>query len=201
MKKFNFHWLLWTIIILSFVIGSTVAYAALTAKDEKEKFMKIANLETKIEEVFESGTEIVVGESVDKKVSIKNTGTVDQFVRVMIHPVISMEEEGNIRILPSEVGKQIELDINSTDWKLGEDGYYYYLKILKAGEVTESNLFSKVTLSSSLEKEYKGADLNITIKSEATITDGYVKAWWQGNEPSDGKLNDINNKYSTLVTP
>lgn len=202
MKKKNkiVHFLLiLPILILFLVIGSVAAYAAMMMNDEKANLFQIGNLQTKVKEVFTEPTAIKPDEKVVKKVAVENTGTVNQFIRVMLHPEIHLESLGSIRLLPSKIGEEIFLDLNSTEWKLGEDGYYYYLKSLRPGEsnVTK-DLFTEVKLKNDLGLEYHNAFISLLIKVEAINCAQYAyrEAWWQGAAPSSGALQTIDKELA-----
>lgn len=198
-KKFiRFFWMILTL-IACLVIGSVAAYAAMTVREEKVSFFQIGDFQTKVEEVFKEPKTISPNTSVEKKVTIENTGSVDQFVRVMIHPEIRIENGGSSRLLPSKIGEEVLLDLNTTQWKLGEDGYYYYLNVLKSGQsnVTE-NLFTQVMLKKELGQEYHNASFNLLVKVEAIncAKFSYRDAWWQGTTPSNGNLQIIDDQLS-----
>lgn len=184
------------VLILCLAMGSAVAYAALMIKDEKVNIFQIGNLQTKVKEVFTEPITIKPNEAVIKEVAVENTGTINQFVRVMLHPEIRIE---NSRVLPSKIGEEILLDLNSLDWKLGEDGYYYYLKVLHYGEsnVTE-NLFTEVKLRNELSLEYQQANFSLLVKVEAIscVQYAYRDAWWKGSIPSSGELRKIDEQLA-----
>ncbi|WP_086314147.1 hypothetical protein A5821_001734 [Enterococcus sp. 7F3_DIV0205] len=198
-KKIIHFFLILPVLIVCLVIGSAVAYAAMMVSDEKANLFQIGNLQTKVEEVFTEPATILPDTSVEKKVTVANIGTVDQFVRVMLHPEIRIENGESIRLLPSKIGEEVLLDLNSTDWKLGEDGYYYYLKKLKSGKssVTE-NLFTQVKLKSGLGQEYHKATFSLLIKVEAIncVKYAYRDAWWQGVIPNNGELQEVDKQLS-----
>ncbi|MBO0439913.1 hypothetical protein [Candidatus Enterococcus ikei] len=199
-KIVHLFWIV-PISIVCLVVGSAVAYAAMTMREEKVNLFQIGNLQTKVEEVFTEPITILPNKPVNKKVTIANTGTINQFVRVMIHPDIRLDNNGSIRLLPSKIGGELLLDLNNTHWKLGEDGYYYYLNVLKTGKsnVTE-NLFTQVKLKSELGQEYHEATVNLLIKVEAINCAKYAyrDAWWQG-VPSGGELKNIDDQLAKIV--
>lgn len=195
----------WIFLSLVFCLslGSLVVYAAMTVREEKPNKFQISNLETTIEEVFKAPTSIKAGDSVQKEVAVKNTGTSSQFVRVMVQPEIKATIDGNPVILPSEIGKEIILEgLNTTDWKLGEDGYYYYLYKLNPSEATKTKLFTKVKLNSELNSNYNNAKFTILIKVEAinTFDINYRQAWWQvKSAPTTGNMKIIDNLLYKLT--
>lgn len=198
-KVVHFLWILPALAVL-LLIGSVTAYAAMMMSEEKVNLFQVGNLQTKVKEVFTEPTTIKPNESVTKEVSVENTGTVDQFVRVMLQPEIRLENGESTRLLPSKIGEEVLLELNLTDWTLGEDGYYYYLNVLKSGTPnnTTKNLFTEVKLKQDLGLEYHNATFNLLVKVEAINCAKYAyrDAWWQGSTPSSGALEAIDKKLA-----
>ncbi|MBO0423712.1 TasA family protein [Enterococcus plantarum] len=198
-KVVHFLWILPVLAVL-LLIGSVTAYAAMMMSEEKVNLFQVGNLQTEVKEVFTEPTTIKPNESVTKEVSVENTGTVDQFVRVMLQPEIRLENGESTRLLPSKIGEEVLLELNLTDWTLGEDGYYYYLNVLKSGTPnnTTKNLFTEVKLKQDLGLEYHNATFNLLVKVEAINCAKYAyrDAWWQGSTPSSGALEAIDKKLA-----
>lgn len=201
-KKFvHFFWIL-PVCIMCLIIGSVAAYAAMMVREEKANLFQIGNLQTNIEEVFTEPMTILPNKPVGKKVTIANTGTVNQFIRVMLHPEIHLKSNGSIRLLPSKIGEEILLDLNSTQWKLGEDGYYYYLNVVGTGKSnTTEQLFTQVKLKNGLGPEYHTAAFSLMIKVEAVSCRKYAyrDAWWQGPIPNSVELRAIDSQLAKKV--
>lgn len=188
------------VLFIGLCLGSLVVYAALTLQEQRENQFQVGNVETKIEEVFTKPTTIKPNVAVPKKVTIKNTGTINQFVRVMIQPEIvsSVTSGSNKLILSSKIGEEVGLDITG-DWVNGEDGYYYYTKAVEPTKET-AVLFNEVTLKNRLSTFYTGGTFQIVLKVEAihchgSKTDGkgaFQEAWWQGSKPTTEPLKTIN---------
>ena len=97
---------------------------------------------------------------VKKKMTVKNTGLADAYVRVAIvgswvldaadgsQYVISDWKESDGTFVWSTGAKPVEGSTNSNFWRLGPDGYYYYMKTLVPGEETKP-LFDSYTLTAS----------------------------------------------------
>ncbi|MBO0470635.1 hypothetical protein JZO66_08760 [Enterococcus sp. DIV0242_7C1] len=193
-----FVWLL-PFFVLCLIMGGITVYAAMTMQEEKVNRFQIGNLQTKIDEVFTEPTTILPNKALEKKVDITNTGTLDQFVRVLLQPEISIEKEGVRRLLPSKIGDEVLLDVNTSQWRLGEDGYYYYMDILKPGvSHAAKNLFTQVTLKRSIGAEYHGAKVSLLVKVEAIDCNkySYRDAWWQGAVPVQKELLDIDKQLA-----
>ncbi|OJG27311.1 hypothetical protein RU98_GL002763 [Enterococcus caccae] len=168
-------------------------------REEKVDLLQIGDLQTKVSEVFSEPITILPGTSIEKKVAVENTGTINQFVRIMVQPEIRLESSESTRLFPSKIGSEILLDLNSPYWKLGEDGYYYYLEALKPGRSNSTEtLFKQVTLKKELGAEYHKATVSLLVKVEAINCTRYAyrDAWWQGIVPSNGELRVIDNQLA-----
>lgn len=193
--------------LLLLIGGSYLVYAAMTASDRKENDFQIGQVETKIfEENFEEDlTETVKDQSRTKEVRIQNTGTIKQFVRVMVLPEVRtgiVGDNQNEQVLPLKIGTDIILEeMVTADWIDGGDGYYYYIKeAVKPNEFT-SYLFKKVKLSDQLGRQYNQAKLSITLKVEAIncAKFAYRDAWWQGATPTESPLKEVEDALNTEV--
>lgn len=180
------------VLVLLIVTGSLLTYAAMISRDKKVNEFQIGQLETKIDEIFTEPASIIPDKDIEKKVQITNTGTLNQFVRVMLHPEISVSNKGLSRLLPSKIGQEILLDLDTKNWMYGEDGYYYYLDVLKAKDSTPK-LFTTVKLNKNVGVEYHQAQFTLLVKAETSTTAkfAYRDAWWQSETPTKGALLEI----------
>ena len=105
---------------------------------------------------------LMPGMVVDKRVTVENAGTVDFYLRIALDKAITPAEGVNAQL----TFEHITLDINDKDWTLGEDGYYYYNRALKAGEATEP-LFTTVTFAPEMGNDYMNAHVEITVRAQA----------------------------------
>lgn len=62
----------------------------------------------------------------------------------------------------------MELTLNTTDWT-EKDGYYYYSKPLKPGEVT-APIFTAVTFKPDMGNEYQNATATVDVSAQAVQT-------------------------------
>lgn len=112
---------------------------------------------------FEDVTGIMPGMTVTKIAEIRNTGASDAWIRVLITKNIQLADDGT----PNT--DLLELNLNLTDWTLGEDGYLYYNKALKPGEVTEP-IFTAVTFKPDMGNEYQNATATVDVSAQAVQT-------------------------------
>lgn len=192
------------ICFLLLIGGSYLVYAAMTASDRKENDFQIGQVETRLDEVFdEEITEIPKNTSITKEVRIHNTGTIKQFVRVMVLPEVRTSIEGddqNEQLLPLEIGTNLELgEMATADWLNGGDGYYYYIKEAVEPDQYTSYLFKTVKLSDQLNDRYDQAELSIALKVETIncAKFAYRDAWWQGTTPTESPLKDVEDALNT----
>lgn len=111
---------------------------------------------------FENLTGIMPGMTVTKIAEIKNTGASDAWIRVLITKNIQLAGDGT----PNT--DLVELTLNTTDWT-EKDGYFYYTKALKPGEVT-APIFTAVTFKPEMGNEYQNATATVDVSAQAVQT-------------------------------
>ena len=112
---------------------------------------------------FEDLTGVMPGTTVTKIAEIKNTGAADAWVRVQVTQNIQRDKE----LYPND--GLVTLDYNTTDWTQGDDGYFYYNKVLKPGEVTEP-IFNNVAFSGTMDNMYRDAEVTVDVAAQAVQT-------------------------------
>lgn len=176
MKKTLLISLLVFSLIALLVVGGTMAWFT----DKKELDNKFTAGTVKIE-VNEHGFNDIEnwnpGDTTNKKVSVKSTGSKKTYVRVLLTPewVDSNLSVENVELILAD----------NTDWVF-DNGYYYYKHILEKGEVT-SLLLEKVHLiGSETGNDYQGATLRINVAAEAVQAshEAYKDAWKINNLPT-----------------
>ena len=108
---------------------------------------------------FEDLKGIMPGMTVTKIAEIKNTGASDAWVRVKVEKSIKLKGEDT-----PDTGL-VELALNTADWT-EKDGYYYYTKALKPGEVT-APVFTSVTFNATMGNEYQKATATVNVSAQA----------------------------------
>ena len=111
---------------------------------------------------FEDLEGIMPGMAVTKIAEIKNTGASDAWVRVKVEKNIELQGEG------TSDTSLVELTLNTADWT-EKDGYYYYTKVLKPGEVT-APIFTAVTFKPDMGNEYQNATATVDVTAQAVQT-------------------------------
>lgn len=106
--------------VISLSVGSAMAYFSTYIISKGSKEMVLDFSETEINEKVEPGM---------KKITVKNIGETECFVRIRV-------------VAGTEHADKWAVDLeNSSNWKLGNDGYYYYFdgnreKVLAPEEIT-----------------------------------------------------------------
>lgn len=133
-----------------------------------------------------------------KQVGATNTADVDGFVRLLIMPVVIAQDEHTL--LPANIGEEILIDFNLTDWADGGDGYFYYLGVVEPGQTTEA-LMEEVRLAGGLGAEYTDASLKIEVKCEAVACNKweYRRSWWGSEAAPAGSLRAVDDVLSALA--
>ena len=109
---------------------------------------------------------VMPGMTVTKIAEVENTGASAAWVRVKLTPAIELADDA---VLPDGFTVNTGLvkpDVNTTDWELRSDGYYYYHKALAAGETT-TPVITSVTCKETMGNEYQGATATVDIVAEA----------------------------------
>lgn len=189
--------------LLLLIGGGYFVYAAMTAQDRKENDFQVGQVETQLLEDFDGITEIELGESIEKEVLIKNTGTIKQFVRVMVLPEVRAPVDGDTiqQVLPLIIGRDLFLEgMVTADWVDGGDGYYYYIKGAVDPKDSTSRLFESIRLSDSLADQYNQTDFSIYLKVETVncAEFAYRDAWWQGVTPTVSPLKEVDDALKQM---
>lgn len=106
---------------------------------------------------------ILPGAAVTKIAEVKNTGEADAWVRVSVTKAIELSRQGT----PDTA--LVKLDLNTTEWTDGKDGYLYYNAPVKPGDVT-APVFTTVTFDTAMGNEYQNATATVTVSAEAVQT-------------------------------
>lgn len=180
-NKYIFTIITFTLVVTGVVFGLTLS--AFTSKDVvTNKFMAGEILTQIIEKdqddnEFDKDMEIDQGQEIVKKVYIKNPSKVDSLVRVSITTRWVDPNDDN-KVLPINYGDvQLNFDdgieTNSNlNWYKGNDGYYYYKKVLKGCDNIEGKDITEILLKSvkfnkTIDNFYKNMKFKVDVKAEA----------------------------------
>lgn len=189
-----------SLFILCFSLLLLNTQATFKDEDKQAKNYQVGNLEL---ELVDDGSDVIPnpltpGAEITKKVAVKNVANNASYVRVMLFPTII---DKNGITLEAQHPKQFEYtDLDTTKWKYGDDGYYYYLEKLAPGDTTKPNLLSKIVVDKDLDAKYKDSKFEFEVKVEGinTTTGGYHEAWWNNNPSLPKALDDIDKILKAL---
>jgi hypothetical protein len=203
-----------TLILAVLIIGGSTFAWFISNDGERNKFAA-GKQKLRIEAVDEftpPSTAVMPGDSFPKTVGAKNTGDLPGFARVLVSPTIFANDNTGATPLPAGIGQEVLLNIDTANWKLGEDGYYYYMGLLQPGQ-SAPPLFTQVELPSVLDELYNSATMKIEIKVEGvdyyTYKEGlstryhFRDAFWA--DPTDAPpatlpaLRDIDSTFAGLA--
>ena len=113
---------------------------------------------------FEDQLGVMPGSDVSKIVTVTNTGGQPAWVRVSLDKAIELAQgvEGQADL------SLVTCDLNTESWT-EKDGYYYYTKPLKPGEVT-APIFTAVTFKADMGNEYQNATATVDVFAQAVQT-------------------------------
>lgn len=165
------------------IVGGTSAYL-LTNTDDVTNTFTPGYVSCAISEVFNSPY------TTKSDVKVTNTGNTDAYIRAAII-VTWQDEEGNVAAtlpIKSDTGDtgDYTIDINSTDWVLKGDGFYYY-KNPVAPNVSTANLINSCTVK----KDNDPYTLCVEILADAiqsTPTSAVKQAWPNVTVDNNGTL-------------
>ena len=155
------------ICIATFAAG-TIAF--FTAEGKAHNVITTGGVEIAVQEwaddektkPFENLSGVMPNTTVTKIAEVKNTGASDAWIRVKVEKNIKLQCEGT-----PDTGL-VELTLNTTDWT-EKDGYFYYTKALKPGEVT-APIFTAVTFKADMGNEYQNATATVDVSAQAVQT-------------------------------
>lgn len=120
------------------VSAASATYAFFLSMDTKINAITVGENTTKIEESFIPPQKIDQDECYTKTVAVKNLGSVPCYIRVFAE------------FSDPKQAAALTADFNESDWTAKQpDGYYYYKKLLPAGQIT-TPLFTSLSAKQSL---------------------------------------------------
>lgn len=146
---------------LAYFNAEDTAHNVITTGSVKIKIQEWADAEKKTP--FENLDGIMPDTSVTKIAEVKNTGEAEAWIRVRVTKSIELKGEGTPDIA------LVELDLNTTDWTQGEDGYLYCNEAVKPGDVT-APIFTTVTFNGAMGNEYQNATAKVDVYAQAVQT-------------------------------
>lgn len=160
-------------------MGSTLAY--FTADDSATNEFTAGNVQIDLtepkweEQGQEDAPEVYPGEALAKDPTVKNTGKNPCFVRISVTGWDCLPDPaGDITYRTDWVDGKL-----GDNWELHTDGYYYYTKVLAAGETTDA-LFDQIVIPLDLENDLTGTTYKLDVKAYAVQAQGALGKNWAG---------------------
>ena len=166
-----------------------------TDSDSVTNNFGVANIDVDIDEDFKPPNNWD-GSSHEKLVKVQNNSTGPALIRISIQKRWVDDKEntwaGDVNFIKLNFSKN-----EKKLWVDGEDGYFYYNKILLKGEVTEAILDSiELNIPENLKDRYIDKKVIVDVKTEAVqaTVDGYNAVWKNLNDDIKTMLNKLCNK-------
>ena len=121
--------------------------------------------ETGAESAFKDVAGVMPGAKISKIVAVTNTGSNSAWVRIVVDKRIDLAQG----VTGEPDTGLVTMDLNTTDWTRGDDGYYYYNTVLQPGATTEP-LFTAVTFDTSMGNMYQNSVAYIDVYAAAVQT-------------------------------
>lgn len=168
-----------TVLLLALAIGGTLAWLSTKDAPIQNTFLP-TKVTCEVTESFDGSS------GVKSNVNVKNTGTINAFIRVKL-----------VTYRTNDQGQHIGGTASLPEFTLGEnwvsyDGYYYYTLPVAPGESPRTNLADSMTLNGSY-TDTDGGKQSIDVMAEAiqSVPEAAVKAAWGAGFSinADGSLN------------
>lgn len=153
-----------TAVLLTAIYG-TLAY--FTAEGKTANVITAGNIKMALHQETADGKPsssnvggLMPGQIVDRIVYVENTGDNAFYSRIKLKPAVRSQ---NGTVLSFD---QISLDIDTVNWKLGADGWYYYQSAMGKGS-TSKPLFKQVGFAPAMGNDYMNASVSIEVVAQA----------------------------------
>lgn len=129
-----------------------------------------------LNETFDVDDKWVPGEEKEKTVNFGNDGDMDVVIRAKFTPILKLENGETVTDKAVLNGFQLNyIDTFPNEWEKGDDGWYYYKKVLAPEEKTGETLTS-VTMSNrisndvhGIQTDYSNSQMDVDVVCEAIL--------------------------------
>lgn len=169
------------ILLLVFVFSVGGTLAAWQSSSSTINKVTIASVNGIINEVYDQGQTVLPGDTIDKIVNVKNTGTADSIVRVKVEKAWGEDRDQNgiLIINQSLPTDNIQITFDTVDWYYDvSDGYYYYKHVLEPGESTVAPLFKEFHVTNDTDNEFENMQADIKISMECIQAGENAVSYW-----------------------
>ena len=157
------------VIALMFVVGVTTAYLMTNTNSITNTFQP-AQVACAVEETFDRTTK--------ENVKIKNTGNTEAYIRAAVVVTWKDGENGNVYGSAPVAGEDYKIIINSGDWNMASDGYYYYKSPVASGGETGVLISSCTAVQGKAPVGY-GLNVEILCTAIQSTPTAFVTERWQ----------------------
>lgn len=176
MKKKFFALALVACLAVTAVAGASLAY--FTDKTETaDNVFTVGNVKIQLTEPnwdadgSQDAPEVYPGEALAKDPTVTNIGANPCFVRVKVEGLDCLGDAGDIVYRTDYVTNKL-----GDDWALGNDGYFYYTKVLAVDETTDA-LFDQIVIPTGLTNGDAETEFHVTVSAEAVQAQGAKASW------------------------
>ena len=169
-----------------FAIGGSLAY--FTDTEEKDNTFTVGNVDIQLTEPnwVSAGSvdapEVYPGEPLAKDPTVTNNGANPCFVRIQVTGLDCLGNAGMITYRTDYVDNKL-----GDNWVKGNDGYYYYNKVLEVGTTTDA-LFDQIVIPTGVTNDDAFAsdsdsdtveriEYSVNVKAEAVQAQGARASW------------------------
>lgn len=184
MKKSPYYVIALVILVIVFVFSAGSTLAAWTVQDDTVNKITIGSIKGLIIEEYVHAQTVMPGSTVEKVVSVKNTGNIDARIRVKIDKAwgAARDAEGKLIVNPLLSTDNILITYDTTNWFYEEaDGYFYYIGVLLPGDTTRTPLMREFTVDKDSGNEYDHMHADIVVHMECIQAAGGGLSAWSTN--------------------
>lgn len=152
------------VVIVALVAQSSLAYYASVGKvtnvvTSGELVLKIREKTADGSLFPKDGVYVIPGDTVSKQVRVENACSHPFYLRIKLQNGIDNQE--------LSAKDCLQVDINTQDWALRDDGYIYYRNVLGPNEITPP-VFTQVQIAGEhVDQTYLGSTLTLTVSAYA----------------------------------
>lgn len=169
-------------IALSLTSYATIAY--FTTQGTASNVITAGNVVLKLHEESANGVAaphnglngLMPGDSAEKTVFVENVGDNAFYTRIKLHKTVRPGAGIIYELSPDK----IHLNIDTENWKLGADGWYYYQSALGKSGRTQP-LFTSVLFEAGMGNDYMNAVVNINVIVQAVQSANNGDTVWQAS--------------------
>lgn len=157
------------------VVGGTLAW--FTDDEVATNTFTVGNVDITLTEPNWTSTgsqdapEVYPGEPLAKDPTVKNDGANPCFVRIKVTGLDCLAPAGMITYKTDYVTDKL-----GDNWVKHTDGYFYYNKVLAAGDTTDA-LFDQIVIPTDLENGNAESEFDVVVTAEAVQAQGAKASW------------------------